>query len=68
LDDEASQLKLDSLRVPSAEAEAIARGTMRQALLLGEHAVLASSRGDLDTTTRLLEAAATAEALATSRG
>jgi DNA-directed RNA polymerase specialized sigma24 family protein len=52
------------LTAPSAEAEAIARDALRRAVLLREHAVLASSRGDTDTTTRLLEAATAAATVA----
>ena len=49
------------LTAPSAEAEAIARDAARRAWLLREHAALADARGDIGTTTRLLEAATAAE-------
>lgn len=56
------------LSAPSAEDEAAARETLRRALLLREHAGLAATRGDLETTTRLLDAATAAEARARSGG
>jgi hypothetical protein len=52
------------LTAPSAEAEAMARDALRWTLLLREHAALASSRGDCDTTPRLLEAASAADRVA----
>jgi DNA-directed RNA polymerase specialized sigma24 family protein len=52
------------LTAPSAEAEAIARDALRRAWLLREHAALVSSRGDSDTTTRLLDAATAAATVA----
>jgi hypothetical protein len=56
------------LWAPSAEDEAAAREALRRAVLLREHAALATARGDLDTTTRLPDAATTAEGLAGSGG
>jgi hypothetical protein len=49
---------------PSAEEEVIAREAAHRAWLLREHAVIASSRGDIDTTTRLLDAATVAATVA----
>jgi hypothetical protein len=52
------------LTSPSAEAEAIARDTVRRAVLLREHAVIAAARGDDDTTSRLCAAASAADRVA----
>jgi hypothetical protein len=52
------------LTAPSAEAEAIAREAVRRAMLLREHAALASSRGDTETAARLNNAAAAAATVA----
>jgi hypothetical protein len=49
---------------PSAEDEAIARDTVRRALLLREHAALAAARSDCNTTTRLVEASSAANRVA----
>jgi DNA-directed RNA polymerase specialized sigma subunit len=54
----------DELTSPSAEDEALAREAAHRAWLLREHAVIASARGDTNTTTRLLEAATVAETVA----
>ena len=48
------------LTATSAEAEALARETASRAWILLQHAALADTRGDHDTTTRLLDAAAAA--------
>jgi hypothetical protein len=48
----------------SAEDELIAREAVRRAWLLREHAAIADARGDVDTTTRLLEAATAATTVA----
>lgn len=65
LEDAGERLELTA---PSAEAEAIAREAVRRAMLPREHAARASSRGDLETTARLREAATTAAALAAAPG
>jgi Sigma-70 region 2 len=48
------------LTAPSAEAEAIAREAVRRAWMLREHAALAAAHGDIETTTRLRDAATAA--------
>jgi hypothetical protein len=61
----ADEIDLDLERAwPSAEDEILAREAVRRAWLLREHAAIADARRDIDTTTRLLDAATAAATVA----